>query len=573
MSAHTKHRQILTGPWLLAIGWFAAIVGIVVWLARTPEGYLKQQLRYGQFWMLETQFLLLLVLSWINVPALLRSLALKWSDVRLPVAASVLAFALAAFVAPNTSRIYFDEQIYQGVGQNLTDLHLAQMCNDGTVEYGALTCWSGEYNKEPYAYPYLLSVAYRLTGVHEPVAFLLNTVVAGALAWVVFLVTTMLTSSAQAGGYAALVMALMPEQLRWAHTAAAEPSAALACACAVLTALAFVRLRSNASLLWMVVVSVFALQFRPECLLVAPLVIAVCVVYAPEEFRHRRLWWAGLLALLLCTLHLGHQVAVRHEGWGTTGSRMSAAYFVSNLRVNGWFYFGDARFPLVYSLLGLAAVAMWRRGRAIAIGLVYFAMFWGIFLFFYAGSYNFGADDRFSLMTFPPLAILAGIGIWNLTGRPGTRAWLQRPGRLVSAGLVAQFLWYVPFVRGVGEEAWAARADVSFARSLARDLPGNSIVLTQNPHMFHVWGRNAAQLSMATQDKDYAARVLGPRYAGGVFLHWNFWCNVADPVQQSFCTAALDRFPHTLIRERRERDYRYALYQLDVSSAHQSPSQ
>ena len=50
--------------------------------------------------------------------------------------AGVAAFAacLTLFVAPRTNRIYYDEQIYQGVGQNLADLRLAQMCNDGTVE-------------------------------------------------------------------------------------------------------------------------------------------------------------------------------------------------------------------------------------------------------------------------------------------------------------------------------------------------------------------------------------------------------------------------------------------------------
>ena len=54
--------------------------------------------------------------------------------------------------------------------QNLADLKLAQMCNDGTVEYGRLQCWSGEYNKQPYAYPHVLSLAYRVFGVKEPVA-------------------------------------------------------------------------------------------------------------------------------------------------------------------------------------------------------------------------------------------------------------------------------------------------------------------------------------------------------------------------------------------------------------------
>ena len=39
------------------------------------------------------------------------------------------------------------------------------MCNDGTVEYGRLQCCRGEYNKQPYAYPHLLSLVYRVFGV------------------------------------------------------------------------------------------------------------------------------------------------------------------------------------------------------------------------------------------------------------------------------------------------------------------------------------------------------------------------------------------------------------------------
>ena len=64
-------------------------------------------------------------------------------------------------MAPRTNRIFYDEQIYQNIGQNLADLRRAQMCNDGTIEDGRLRCSSGEYNKQPYAYPHLLSLVYR----------------------------------------------------------------------------------------------------------------------------------------------------------------------------------------------------------------------------------------------------------------------------------------------------------------------------------------------------------------------------------------------------------------------------
>src|SRR4029077_4575071 len=157
-------------------------------------------------------------------------------------------------------------------------------------------------------------------------------------------------------------------------------------------------------------------------------------------------------------------------------------------------------------------------------------LFFGIDLVFYAGSYNYGADVRYSLMTYPPLAVLAGCGAAAFSRTitrylPGIRA-----PALVTALLTFQFLWYAPIVRATTEEAWAARADVAFAASVAAQLPADSYVLTQNPGMFHLWGVNAGQMSRAVANPAYA-RVLATRYPGGLYVHWNFWCNVDDPTQ------------------------------------------
>ena len=567
----TRVRGSALESWLLGWAWLVVIAGVALWLDRTPNGELRDQLRRWQFWALETLALLLLALSWINLPRFVRSLDLARKQFAFPLAASALAFALATWVAPRTSRIYYDEQIYQSIGQNLSDLRLAQLCNDGSVEYGSLQCWRGEYNKEPYGYPYVLSALYQLMGVHEPIAFALNTVAAALLVWVVFLATTALTGRTSAGNVAALIVALIPEQLRWSHSASAEPTAALACAFAFLAALAFVRERSTGALLWMVVATAVAMQFRPECILIAPVVLVVLLLRAPDELTRRRFWWAGLFGLILTAAHVGHLVAVRTEGWGTTGNRLSTAYLASNLRVNGWFYLVDARFPVLYSVLALTGVILSRQRRGALAVAAYFLSFWGIFLFFYAGSYNYGADDRFSLMTYAPLAILAGMGscrVAELLER-GRRLLPVAPRGVILWAVALQFLWYLPFVRTIGEEAWGARADVLFAKAIARDLPRNSIVLTHNPGMFQVWGYSAAQASLA-MEPGYVQNGLAPRYVGGVFFHWNFWCNVADPVQQSFCTGILDRFPHTLIQEYRERDYRYAIYRLAAATERSS---
>ena len=191
-------------------------------------------------------------------------------------------------------------------------------------------------------------------------------------------------------------------------------------------------------------------------------------------------------------------------------------------------------------------------------------MFFAVALLFYAGSYNYGADVRYSLATYPPLLILGGLGVARLADRfERTRLQpLARPG--LACVLAVQFLWYVPAVRSTTDGAWAARADVQFARSLVPDLQGNAYVLTQNPGMFQVWGINAGQMSLAVNDP---ARLddLARRYPGGVYLHWNFWCNVQDPIQRGFCTKILELRASEPVREQRVRDQRFALYRLQGS--------
>jgi hypothetical protein len=297
------------------------------------------------------------------------------------------------------------------------------------------------------------------------------------------------------------------------------------------------------------------------------MVIMTVVLWAPSEWSRPRLWgWALVGAFLVAPL-LAHLIAVRNEGWGAAGDKLSLQFIAGNLQTNGRFYLADARFPALYTALAFVALVEARRGRALGMVVSYFLFFFAVYLLFYAGSYNYGADVRFSLMTFPPLALLAGAGasaMVRVLERAGVP--LARAEPIVMAVLAVQFLSYMPLVRAVGEEAWAARADVSFAQRVVRELPANSIVLTHNPSVFLVMRQNAAQLSLLTNDPIYVKDVLLPRYRGGVFVHWSFWCNVSDPVQQKFCASALGRYPHTLEREYRERDYRYALYRVDAEN-------
>ena len=120
-----------------------------------------------------------------------------------------------------------------------------------------------------------------------------------------------------------------------------------------------------------------------------------------------------------------------------------------------------------------------------------------------------------------------------------------------------------PVIRATTEEAWAARADVRFAASAVPALRGNRYVLTHNPGMFHLWGVNAGQMSQVVGNPSYLD-YLATRYAGGVYVHWNFWCNVQVPEQRELCRAVRALKPWETVREYRERDYAFAFYRVVV---------
>jgi len=552
-----------------SIATLGILAGLSIWLANTSTGNLREQLKWLQPWSLDACVLVLLVTTIVLINSVDRN-SLRRELPRL-LMLSILGVALTVFAAPRTNRIFYDEQIYQGIGQNIADVRLAQMCNDGNVEYGRLRCVSGEYNKQPYAYPHALSLAYRLLGVHTWTAFAVNAAAMAMTICAVYLLVCVAFRDREAALFAGLLITLMPEQLLWSATAAVEPTASLAVIVAVLCAAHFARSGSAPALLAVVVMAAYAVQFRPESILVLPVIAVIVWPRVRPELGHLRGSWAACLFLCLIGVHVAHLFAIRHIDWGTTGPRFSLRYIQANLPVNGRFYLYDERFPVAFTVLAVAGLISARHRREALSMAMYFLLFFVIGLVFYAGSYNYGADVRYSLMTYPPLAVLGGLGAARIA-QLGTRLASPFGSGLVTvrlvravflAILVFQFLWYAPVVRATTEEAWAARADVRFAQSFASEIPPNSYVLTHNPGMFHVWGVSAGQMYLVTSNPAYL-QFLAQRYRGGLYLHWNFWCNTQDQTQQEICRQSFGIVPVDVAKEYRERDQHFGFYHMKV---------
>ena len=554
----TSHRRWIAA----AAAWTIAVGLLLAWLVRTPVSVLRLELQATQFWSLETCVFLGLAVGVAVLHELARTLERR--DIIAAAALGAIAVCLTATVPPRMHRIFYDEQIYQNVGRNLADSKRAQLCNDGAIRGGRLRCAAAEYNKQPYAYPHLLSLAYRTFGVRDAVPFAVNAAANGLAVCFVYLLVVALFSDPMAAFFAATFLALTPEQLVWSASGAVEPSASLACIAAVLAAACFLRSRSDPALAGTAIAAAYAVQFRPESLLIIPVVALLLWQRAPGEFRRPRMAWAGLLFLVLAAVHIGHLAAVRNEGWGTTHERLSIVYAAQNLRVNGWFFLADRRFPAVFTGLAVIGLAAPRLQPGRAALAAWFALFFYITLMFYAGSYDYGADVRYSLAIYPPLVVLAGLGTARVARWADRFAPAPAAYALVTVAAVCQFVWiYRPTVRSTTDSAWAARADVSFARAFVPKLPVDAYVLTHNPGMFHVWGVNAGQMSIA--EAPGALEALAGRFAGGVYLHWNYWCNTEDAAERALCVKIRELRPTVPAGDYRAGNQFFSFYRMNIT--------
>ena len=196
---------------------------------------------------------------------------------------------------------------------------------------------------------------------------------------------------------------------------------------------------------------------------------------------------------------------------------------------------------------------------------IYFFLFFATGLVFYAGSYNYGADVRYSLMTYPPIAVLGGVGRVaahpRLSRPAAVRAHAHSLGTHRRHSAVPVPLVCAGRSRDDRRSVGGPGRRTICAEHCAGSIPPNAYVLTHNPGMFHVWGVNAGQMSLVTSNPAYV-RFLAERYPGGIYLHWNFWCNVQDPAHPEMCRQALAQGVAELVAEHRERDQRFAFYRL-----------
>ena len=383
-----------------------------------------------------------------------------------------VALVTVSFLPSRTHRIYFDEDIYQNVAQNILWEGRSQMCNEGMIQAGLFTCEAWEYNKEPNAFPFLLSAVFRVSGVDESASHRLNHWLFALGAIAVYWIAGVLFEKISVALGAALVYILTPQNLLWSATVAVEPGAAAFGAVGIGAWIYFCKKPSWAAGIFGAAALAFATQFRPESGLVLAVAAIAMLLLAPGLLRRREAYGCALLLFLLLVPHSRIFGRYATRSGGSTEAKFSTEHVKRNWETNAGYYVEGRDFPASFTLAALLGLLYPRRKRQVAVSFVWFALLFGIFIPFYAGSYRYGADVRFAVLSVAPFAILAGAGLGVVSEWLARRFNRSRWLRLAPYGLaVYAFTHYLPLVKAVGMEAWQARADHDTARAMVEQFP------------------------------------------------------------------------------------------------------
>lgn len=455
----------------------------------------------------------------------------------------ILAGFLLRAATPQTHRIYFDEDIFENIAQNILNSGRAILCNTGTPT----SCDEYILNKQPNSYSFLLAIAYAIFGVGEAPAFWLNIAIGSVTVFFVFILSYMLFRNERASLYSSLVFALTPLHIIWSATAASEPLMALSVVLTITTFIFYLENRKLSLLMLFGALLVFTMQTRHETLLLTiPLAILFILKGKPAQSleKHGKQYLiAVLFVAALLIPHFLHLEYASKDSWGSSGEKLSAQYLEYNFSTNSSFFYENTRYPVFFTVIALLGVLYSLKfDKKLSVFLLaWLATFFTVYLFFYAGSYNSGVDAKYSLAVAAQLSIFAGMGFFFIDKNIGKR--LPYAPLFIILSIIAAFYFFIPYITTIWEESFEARQYHDFALRTAEGINSSCYILTHVPSMYIVNGKGSAQ-NWNVNSPSKMEEIL--EKTGCIVYDEGFWCQI-QPYKDEVCESFHKKYNLTLI--------------------------
>ena len=504
--------------------------------------------------------------------------------------------AIEIFVVHPTQQIFFDDDIYLAMAQDLLHTGQAWMCNYGTPT----ACYSGGILHEPIGESFNLAIGFAVLGVSRTVAYDTGILLGAAAVIAVFFIALLMFKDRRIAFLSSAFMALSPIVLIWTMPTTSDLPTMTYSLIAVFCMLVFMRKKT---------IGTFALTTMSMALCTYMKVDAIAYVFVipfmyvlldgtsiANSLRDNiklvsssLMNTKALIVILVFIIAIAPEIIfVQQElggGYGYAGtivqntcgnspatiipsSTMNLQNFEANVCSNVLFWFNSYASipgypitqPLVFTLFAVfGAASMYavfgKRREFLAI-FIWLAAFFVLYTAFYAGSVTYGVDWRFQLGLIAQVSIFSGFGAFTLLetskiklGKLGSGKDRDRPGGfrkiilycavlIIIAGIAYSLYTELPEVGLLPSQitqAQPARFDENFVFNESHLIPPECLVFSYDPTLFIVNNRSSTQLD-TIYDKSELANYTSSYSC--LVIDWGYWCYTPN----NYCTTAKQEF-------------------------------
>lgn len=481
---------------------------------------------------------------------------------------ALLGFSLRFFAAPQTHRVFFDEDIYQDIGKEILIHGKGSLCN-----YGNQTdCYEYDFMKWPNGYPFLIALSYLFFGISENVAFNLVNLLSNLSVLLIFLISYMLLRNEKIALYSAFLFSLISMHIVWSNTAASEPVLIFFTLLTIFFFLLSFKINNWKVSALAIFSLAYAVQIKAEAIIILPMILIMAFFFDKKfwkkisDYKFYSLWIILFILIIPYLIHICQ--AYKYDSWDSSGEKFGIEYAKKNIPENLWFWvFGHPTIEhptlfTIFALIGLIYLLKQKKRSGLFLS-IWFLIFFFLYAFFYAGSILYGVNVRYSLSEYPPFVILGGYGLYLLTK---IRIKYERPVSiiLISIILILFYFLYLPSISTPADkiqEARQARLYHDFVLREAKNFDRSCYILTHVPSMYLVNGNNALQTWFGSNVK-----VMNELFnkTDCIIFDYGFWCNL-EPYKSSICKPMFVNYDLTAISSIDVDNHNYTLYRVSIN--------
>lgn len=340
----------------------------------------------------------------------------------------ILISVLALFLrvsAPQTHRLFFDEEIYLDMSNQINTSLDSCLCSYGDGN----SCFFCEMMKWPAGHPFLFSLPFALFGAGEGVAFAFALLIGLLCVILMFFLAYAITSDEKLSLFASLLLALFPLHILWTGTTAAEPTLLFFSILAMLFIILAAKIRDKKIFFLSILSIVFVILTKAEGILFIFTGLMAFWLFDKSVFKKfsRNAVIIAFVLVLLVPYFLHFFYSWNNDSWGAPqGEKVGIQYFASNFSQNAKFWL-DYKYwdefswknkqlfhPLAFTLLALLGIVyliIKKKRKILLMLLFWFFSFFFFYTFFYAGSVLYGVDVRYVLTQIPSFCLFGAFGL------------------------------------------------------------------------------------------------------------------------------------------------------------------